>query len=107
MTFDLGQRFFEMLQDADDFVPLHEPQCNIVAFRHVPARLRSAAPEALGRFQLALRRTVIESGEFYLVPITLDGVGALRVTFMNPLTTEDDLRELLETLRRVAMSISA
>ncbi len=105
VTFDLGRRFYELLRETDDFVPLHEPQCNIVAFRHVPERLRHAAPEELGRFQHALRRTVIESGEFYLVPITLDGVGALRVTYINPLTTEDDLRELLETLRRVGNEI--
>ncbi len=106
VTFALGRKFYELLCDADDFIPLHEPQCNIVAFRHVPSRLKNAPPEELGRFQHALRRQVIESGEFYLVPITLDGVGALRVTIMNPLTTEDNLRELLETLRQVGHAIS-
>jgi L-2,4-diaminobutyrate decarboxylase len=106
VTFDLGRKFYELLLTADDFVPLHEPQCNIVAFRYVPPRLKNLSPEQLGRFQHALRRTVIESGEFYLVPITLDGVGALRVTFMNPLTAVDDLRELLATLRRMGNSIA-
>jgi L-2,4-diaminobutyrate decarboxylase len=105
VTFDLGRKFYERLSAAEDFVPLHEPQCNIVAFRHVPPRLRNASPEELGRFQLALRRQVIESGEFYLVPTSCDGVGALRVTFMNPLTTEDDLCELLETLRRAGTAL--
>lgn len=100
ITFDLGRRFHELLVSAEDFVPLHEPQCNIVAFRYLPPQLKNASPEEIGRFQHALRRAVIESGEFYLVPITLDGIGALRVTLINPLTNEDDLRELLETLRR-------
>jgi L-2,4-diaminobutyrate decarboxylase len=107
VTFDLGRKFYELLREADDFVPLHEPQCNIVAFRYVPEWLRRASPETLGRFQHALRRKVTESGEFYLVPITLDGVGALRVTLINPLTTEDHLRELLATLRRVGHEIDA
>lgn len=99
LTFGLGRRFHEMLAAAPDFEPLHEPQCNIVVFRHVPAALRDAAPEALGRFQLMLRRQLIESGRFYIVPTAKDGVAALRVTIINPLTTEDDLAELLVVLR--------
>src|SRR5690606_3885451 len=47
-TFDLGRVFYEKLTEADDFVPLHEPQCNIVAFRYVPAELREAPPEQIG-----------------------------------------------------------
>ena len=43
----------------------------------------------LGRFQLDLRRQVIESGRFYIVSTQIDGVGALRVTIINPLTTAD------------------
>lgn len=105
VTFDLGRRFFEMLEDADDFEPLHDPQCNIVVFRHIPERLRDATPEELGRFQLELRRSVIKSGRFYLVPTSKDGSGALRVTLINPLTTENELRELLAVLRETGRSL--
>jgi L-2,4-diaminobutyrate decarboxylase len=99
VTFDLGRSFYEKLRAAPDFVPLHEPQCNIVAFRYVPERLHDAPPEVLGRFQLDLRRQLIESGRFYIVSTQIDGVGALRVTIINPLTTAEDLDELLETIR--------
>ena len=51
-------------------------------------------------FQLRLRRAVIESGEFYLVQSRIDGRPVLRTTMMNPLTTDDDLRGLIECLRR-------
>jgi L-2,4-diaminobutyrate decarboxylase len=95
----MGRRFYELLSEADDFDPLHEPECNIVVFRHVPRALRDAPPEVLGKFQLDLRRDVIESGEFYLVPTFKDGVPALRVTIINPLTTVDHLRQLMDTLR--------
>ena len=98
-TFDLGRTFYEMLVEAPDFEPLHEPECNIVAFRHVPDSLRSASPKVLGDFNLRLRRDVMESGRFYLVPTASDGIGALRVTIINPLTTPEHLTELLETLR--------
>jgi L-2,4-diaminobutyrate decarboxylase len=102
VTIDLAQKFHAILTEADDFEPLHEPQCNIVAFRYAPRALRGAPAEKLDAFQLELRRTVIESGEFYLVQNRLDGRPVLRTTMMNPLTTEDDLRELLACLRRTA-----
>ena len=79
---------------------MHEPQCNIVAFRHVPEPMRHAPPEQLGAFQLELRRDVVESGEFYIVSTKIDGVGALRVTIINPLTTPEHLDQLMDTLRQ-------
>lgn len=99
VTFDLGRTFYEKLTDADDFEPLHDPQCNIVVFRHVPAALRAASAERLGDFQLELRRRIIESGDFYIVPSKHQGTGALRVTIINPLTTSDHLDLLMDTLR--------
>jgi L-2,4-diaminobutyrate decarboxylase len=99
VTFALGRTFYEKLRAAPDFDALHEPECNIVAFRHVPDALRKAPPERIGEFQWQLRRAVIESGEFYLVPTTHGGVAALRCTLINPLTTATHLDLLLETLR--------
>ena len=87
VTFALGRTFYDKLQAADDFEPLHDPECNIVVFRHVPAGLRGATAERIGDFQLELRRRIIESGDFYIVPFKRDGIGALRVTIINPLTT--------------------
>ncbi|NOX53158.1 MAG: aminotransferase class I/II-fold pyridoxal phosphate-dependent enzyme [Planctomycetes bacterium] len=99
VTFAMGRQFYEKLKAAPDFQPLHEPECNIVAFRHVPEALRDTSPESIGQFQLNLRRDLIQSGEFYIVPTKLDGVGALRVTIINPLTTPDHLDALLDALR--------
>lgn len=100
VTFDMGRTFFDKLQAASDFEPLHEPQCNIVAFRYLPDHLRHAEAEYIGQFQRDLRRRLIKSGEFYLVQTTLEGVAALRVTIINPLTTPDHLDALLDALRR-------
>ncbi len=105
VTFDLGRVFYNKLLAAEDFLPLHEPQCNIVAFRYVPTAMEDAPPEVLGAFQRELRRRVIESGKFYIVQTNLGGCGALRVTIINPLTTTDDLDELLTTLREVGAEL--
>jgi L-2,4-diaminobutyrate decarboxylase len=99
VTFGMGRTLYEKLSARSDFVPLHEPQCNIVVFRHVPDALRDAPPERLGQFQFDLRRQLIESGEFYIVSTRINGVGALRVTIINPLTTPAHLDRLLDTLR--------
>jgi len=100
VTFALGHRFYEMLSQANDFQTIHEPQCNIVAFRYIPQELRDAPPDVIGKFQLDLRRDVIQSGEFYIVPTSANGVGALRVTIINPLTEARHLESLMETLRQ-------
>lgn len=99
VTFARGRLLFEMLSASGDFEALHEPQCNIVVFRHLPPGLRKAPAEIINRYQLELRRRLIESGCFYIVSTKLDGQAALRVTIINPLTTCDHLQELLATLR--------
>ena len=100
VTFALGRDFYEKLAAAHDFAPLHEPECNILVFRHIPDRLRDATDGEIGEFQLELRRRIIESGEFYIVPSKMAGIGALRVTIINPLTTPAHLDRLMESLRR-------
>jgi L-2,4-diaminobutyrate decarboxylase len=100
VTMDLAQQFHSLLAAEEDFETLHEPQCNIVAFRHLPQALRNAAAKEVDLFQLRLRRKVIESGEFYLVQSRLDSRPVLRTTMMNPLTAVDDLRDLIANLRQ-------
>jgi L-2,4-diaminobutyrate decarboxylase len=101
ITFDLGRVLHDKLRATDDFVPLHEPDCNIVVFRYLPASLREATPERVGQFQREIRKRLIESGKFYIVQTNFGGSGALRVTIINPLTTADDLEELLTAIREI------
>jgi len=98
-TFDLSQRFYELLSHQDDFEPYCRPECNIVLFRYLPPELRDRPLEQVDQFQLQLRRTVIEAGGFYLVQTRLDGRSYLRTTLINPLTTIQHLQSLLDYLR--------
>ena len=104
-TFDLGHTFYEMLTDAPDFEPLHVPECNIVAFRHIPDAMRGESEERLAQFLFELRRELIHSGEFYIVQANVGGLQALRVTIINPLTTADHLAGLLEAIRRIGRQL--
>ena len=105
VTFDLTREFHDRLLGEPDFEPLHEPQCNILAFRHVPPELRDAAEEDIARFLLALRRELIRSGEFYIVQAKIAGRQALRVTIINPLTKTEHLEGLIEAIRRFGRTI--
>ena len=105
VTFDLGQELFGKLMGAPDFEALHRPECNIVVFRHLPPQLAGKSPECIGQYQFDLRRRLIESGEFYIVSTRIDGVGALRVAIMNPLTNADHFDQLLDALRKFGNDI--
>jgi len=97
---DLGMQLYNILNDAPDFEPMHVPECNIVVFRHVPQRLQGSPADAVDRFQRRLRLDLIRSGTFYIVQTQLENRAALRVAVMNPITTDEDLHELIAELRR-------
>ena len=99
VTFDLARQFHALLVAADDFETLHEPECNIVAFRYLPAAIRDAPPEQRRPIPVAAPPRRDRVGRVLLVQSRLDGRSVLRTTIMNPLTTVDDLRGLLECLR--------
>jgi L-2,4-diaminobutyrate decarboxylase len=94
--FDLGRRFAAMVRDAGDFELAVEPDCNIVCFRYL------GAGGELDRCQEGIRHALLRDGSFYLVQTRLRGQVYLRVTLMNPLTTEVDLDALLAAIRAAA-----
>lgn len=102
---DLTATFHQMLNAEQDFETLNEPECNILAFRYLPYHIRHADVAVQSDFQRAVRTKLIRSGEFYIVQTTLNGQAALRVTVMNPLTTEQDLLELIEAIRSTGDSL--
>lgn len=99
VTMAMTRVLHEKLTMADDFEPLHVPECNIQAFRYTPDYSRDWSEQRLGEFQLELRKRVIQSGKAYIVPIKLNGVGALRATMIHPCTTSEDIDAVLETIR--------
>ena len=101
-TIGLAREFFEMLNAAEDFETVHDPECNIVAFRYRPTFMLNASPEEMDQFQRELRTNLIRSGSFYIVQTTLAQRAALRVCVMNPMTTTEDLSELLQAIRSIA-----
>lgn len=101
VTFGTTKEFHRLLTEAPDFEPLHEPEGNILCFRHLPASLRAKSEEEQGLFQSDLREKVVRAGRFYLTRSKLENQPVLRVTIMNPLTEQQDLIQFLDELRSV------
>ncbi|MCU0456353.1 MAG: aminotransferase class I/II-fold pyridoxal phosphate-dependent enzyme [Bacteroidales bacterium] len=100
--YDLARRFIEMIRERVIFEAAVDPDANIVCFRYNPGGNDS---ETLNRINAALRDRIIRDGKFYIVQTELDGKLWLRVTIINPLTSEEDLLLLLETLEETAKGI--
>lgn len=104
LTFGLTRQFWELLKEANDFQPLHEPEANILVFRYEPHDPGLSHAESNAMHSL-VRRRLIESGHFYICQTELDSRVCFRTTVINPLTTAADLAELLGTIRTVAADV--
>lgn len=99
LTFALTRRFCELLSEAPEFECPWEPQANILVFRFRPDG--EFDQKQLNKLHSDVRRELIRAGQYYIVQTEIDGVVWLRVTVMNPLTTEADLVGLMQTLREM------
>jgi L-2,4-diaminobutyrate decarboxylase len=100
--YDLAARFTEMLQEHGSFETAHTPDANIVCFRYNPGGMDN---EELNRLNASVRDSIIKEGKFYIVRTELEEKLWLRVTIINPLTTEEDLQMLLHTIGDTAARI--
>jgi L-2,4-diaminobutyrate decarboxylase len=104
-TFDVARQFAVKMIEHNDFDLLIEPESNIILFRYIPNLLRKGDIEEIGKFQTALRSSLIKSGSFYIVMATHDNYPCLRVVIMNPLTHIGHFQLLADELGRRAEEI--
>ncbi|MEO0331918.1 MAG: pyridoxal-dependent decarboxylase, partial [Bacteroidota bacterium] len=93
--YDLASKFAKMIQQRSELELAIEPQANIVCFRYIPANTSAAQ---LSDLNAQIRQQILEEGKFYIVLTQLKGEVFLRVTLMNPFTTEAMLNELLDNV---------
>lgn len=98
-TVDITRVLYERLREAPDFETAHEPESNILCFRYLPEEIRSAAPAEVDAFQARLRERYNTSGAGWITTTVLDGRRVLRVTMMNPATSEGHVERLIRGLR--------
>lgn len=96
---DLAEKFAILVKSRLNFELAIEPESNIVCFRLTPSNIN------LNEINSAIRKQLLQEGKFYIVQTTLKENVYLRVSLMNPLTTETDLNALLDEIERIGNQI--
>ncbi|MCP4348321.1 MAG: aminotransferase class V-fold PLP-dependent enzyme [Desulfobacterales bacterium] len=88
--FELTMEAYEYIRQTPDFECPVKPQSNILCFR---------IKEDTDEMQLALRDKLTARGDFYLSSAVFKNKRYLRLVFMNPNTSLDDIKKLIEEVR--------
>jgi L-2,4-diaminobutyrate decarboxylase len=91
--YDLATAFASIVRSDEQFQLAAEPESNIVCFRFGPHGFNDLV---LNRINSEIRSRIIKEGSFYIVQAELEGKIWLRLTIINPVTSDDDLKELLK-----------
>ncbi|HEX6097026.1 MAG TPA: aminotransferase class I/II-fold pyridoxal phosphate-dependent enzyme [Thermoanaerobaculia bacterium] len=89
---ELTRYLYERVAASEDLEPVHEPELNIFCFRR-----RGLDDEG----HAELRERLFRSGRAWITSTVLRGERVLRVTMMNPRTTEAHIDAMLDALREV------
>ncbi len=111
---EIAQEFAREIDHRPDFELVTAPQLNILTYRFYPAGLRQAAagqPSPLARLNdinKLMQRLQREAGNSFVSRTTLDRADepnadmvVLRCVIMNPMTTIDILKEILDEQERI------
>jgi L-2,4-diaminobutyrate decarboxylase len=101
---------YEHIQEREDFESLHEPESNILCFRYLGPGGRKAASESdrarIDALNRELRSRYNKEGTGWITATVLEHRPVLRVTMMNPRTSADHVKALLDGLASRAKEIS-
>lgn len=100
--YDHAARFALIVRSDKQFQLAIEPESNIVCFRFAPAGNNDLT---LNRINAEIRSRIINEGSFYIVQVELSGNLWLRLTIINPITSEDDLKVLLKRVSEIGGEI--
>nr|MCW2727592.1 hypothetical protein [Aeromicrobium sp.] len=90
---DLARAGYDLLRDDADLEVVTAPMLSTLVFRFRPAGLSQADADVVNP---AIRRTIAGSGSAVIAGTTSGGRSWLKLTMLNPETTIDDLRAVLD-----------
>jgi L-2,4-diaminobutyrate decarboxylase len=96
---DLAGEAYRCLREDDDFEVAAAPTLSTVLFRYRPAGVTVATSD---RLVPALRERLFAAGTAVVAGTTLGGRHWLKFTLLNPETTVEDLRRVLDLIRAAA-----
>lgn len=90
--YDLAAQFAGMIKSDHRFELAVDPESNIVCFRYIP---KGHDENSTNQINASVRDKITKDGSFYIVQAELKGKIWLRVTIINPMTSADDLKSLI------------
>jgi L-2,4-diaminobutyrate decarboxylase len=96
--YDLASEFAQMVKSHSDLDLAVDPSSNIVCFRYSP---EGYDEQILNKLNSSIRDKIIKEGSFYIVQTELNGKIWLRLTIINPVTSEDDLIKLIKRIKEL------
>ena len=102
--YDLSQSFSVMIEEDPDFQLAVQPMSNIVCFRYTGT---SVEKQSIDDLNSSIRQQVLEDGRFYIVQTKLEGIRYLRTTIMNPFSTTENFRALLDLIKEMSRGAHA
>ncbi|MDX5989869.1 MULTISPECIES: pyridoxal phosphate-dependent decarboxylase family protein [Haloferax] len=99
-TINLADEAVELIERDSDLHVIHESELNVVLFRYVPESvpIEMTREEWIGKLNEAIRDSLLEDGEAVVARTTVDGINCLKLTLLNPRTTREDIRSLLQAI---------
>lgn len=103
---------YDAIEERGDFENLHEPESNILCFRHLgrsSSRGTASASDVqrIDALNRELRTRYNKEGSGWITATVLNGRPVLRVTMMNPRTSGEHVRALLDGLAAKAKEIES
>ncbi|WP_142686709.1 pyridoxal phosphate-dependent decarboxylase family protein [Chitinophaga polysaccharea] len=86
-----------LLEGEPDFELLSHSDLGVLVFRYLPKDRLIPDPDA---FNLAIKRSMFFSGEVLVASTKVNGHFYLKFTILNPLTTVNDIRNILTIIKR-------
>jgi len=90
--YDLAVKFGIMVNSYPQLELAIEPESNIVCFRFAPEGYNELI---LNNINSTIRGKIVKEGSYYIVQTEIGGKTWLRLTIINPVTSEDDLKLLI------------
>lgn len=92
--YEITRRFHDLIEAQVDFECPYYPEANILCFRYTKLELSNAE-------QLNIRNSLVQAGNFYITSTEIGGIRYLRMTVINPLTTEEHIKSLIQEIRGI------
>ena len=96
--YDLASVFAGIIKSDEKMELATEPESNIVCFRYAPGL---SDENNLNKINSAIRDRIIKEGSFYIVQTELSGIIWIRITIINPATSLENLKNLLERIKKI------